>query len=144
MIDAIFLQAERTYNHGIILRVDEVNGLFIFYIVKKMCFFFYENLGINGENLCTPKIRNLPSEAVSYSDSTQILGITCFKCDRYPIATISDVANIVRKVWSSLLLCGGASERGIRKTWLLFFREGFLLFHDRAQNLPSQFFFDYL
>ena len=51
LIDAIFLQAERTYNHGIILRVDEVNGLFIFYIVKKMCFFFYENLGINGDYL---------------------------------------------------------------------------------------------
>ena len=31
LIDAIFLQAERTYNHGIILRVDEVNGLFILY-----------------------------------------------------------------------------------------------------------------
>ena len=55
LIDAIFLQAERTYNHGIILRVDEVNGLFILYIVKKMCFFFYENLGINGENLRHPK-----------------------------------------------------------------------------------------
>ena len=45
LIDAIFLQAERTYNHGIILRVDEVNGLFILYIVKKDVFLLLREPG---------------------------------------------------------------------------------------------------